>query len=96
VALRQRCGELAAAVARERPDWTITHLPSGGLHLWIQLPPGTDDADIARAARRRGVAVSAGGRYFATEAPAAHLRLGFAATADRAELVEAVHRLSQV
>jgi len=96
LALRERCGDLAAALAHERPDWTITHMPSGGLHLWIQLPPGTDDAEVARAARRRGVSVSAGGRYFAAEAPAAYLRLGFAATADRTELAEAVRRLAQV
>ncbi|MEV1248053.1 hypothetical protein ACIBO2_56010 [Nonomuraea sp. NPDC050022] len=35
-------------------------------------------------------------RYFATEVPAAWLRLGFAETADAAELVEGVRRLARV
>ena len=55
---------------------------------------GTDDTVIADAARQHGVAVSAGHRYFATELPAAYLRLGFAATADRTELIEAARRLA--
>ncbi|GAA3250482.1 hypothetical protein GCM10020216_083270 [Nonomuraea helvata] len=37
-ALRERCGALAAAVTRELPDWTLTRVPAGGLHLWVRLP----------------------------------------------------------
>ncbi|MEU4227303.1 PLP-dependent aminotransferase family protein [Nonomuraea sp. NPDC026600] len=95
-ALRDRRGELAAAVSRELPGWTITRVPAGGLHLWVRLPEGLDDTAVAGAARQLGVAVSAGSRYFATEVPAAWLRLGFAATADAAELVEGVRRLAHV
>ncbi|TMR31849.1 PLP-dependent aminotransferase family protein [Nonomuraea zeae] len=93
-ALQERCGALAAAVTHELPHWTLTRIPTGGLHLWVRLPYGTDDAVIADAARQHGVAVSAGNRYFATELPAAYLRLGFAATADRTELIEAARRLA--
>ena len=93
-ALRERCRHLSAAVARERPDWTITRLPAGGLHLWIQLPAGADDTVVASAARHNGVAVSPGRRYFATEPPAAYLRLGFAATNDLAELTDGARRLA--
>ncbi|MGJ6964401.1 PLP-dependent aminotransferase family protein [Streptosporangium sp. G11] len=96
LALRERCAELAAAVTRERPDWTVTQPPAGGLHLWIRLPPGTDDTVIAGAARRHEVAVSAGRRYFAAEPPAAFLRLGFAAANDLTELTEAARRLRHV
>lgn len=91
--LRQRCAVLAAAVAQEMPGATLAGLPTGGLHLWVRLPPGVDDAGLTSAARQRGVAVSAGSRYFATEPPAAHLRIGFAATADHAELTRGVRRL---
>lgn len=94
-ALRDRCGQLAAAVARELPDWTVTRLPTGGLHLWVRLPSGVHDAAVADAARRHGVAVTAGSRFFAAEAPAAFLRLGFAATNDPAELSEAARRLGR-
>nr|EIF91177.1 GntR family transcriptional regulator [Streptomyces tsukubensis NRRL18488] len=91
--LRGRCALLAGAIAREVPEWTPAGLPAGGLHLWYRLPAGTDDTAFAAAARRHGVAVSPGVRYFATEPSAAHLRLGFAATSDGAELAEAARRL---
>jgi hypothetical protein len=95
-ALRDRARELSAAITRERPDWTITRQPTGGLHLWVRLPPGTNDTEAAATARQQGVAVSPGHRYFATEPPAHHLRLSFAATADRPELTEAARRLQQL
>ncbi|MFD5557947.1 PLP-dependent aminotransferase family protein [Streptomyces sp. NPDC127068] len=93
--LRERCALLAAAVAREAPDCVLTGVPAGGLHLWIRLPDHTDDTAVAAAARRHRVTVSAGGRYFAAEPPAPHLRVGFAATADHAELKEGAKRLGE-
>ncbi|MEV6151354.1 PLP-dependent aminotransferase family protein [Nonomuraea sp. NPDC052129] len=95
-ALRERRAELAAALARELPGWSVARQPAGGLHLWARLPDGLSDTAVAAAARQLGVAVSAGSRYFATEVPATWLRLGFAATADTAELVEGVRRLARV
>ncbi|MFE2018768.1 aminotransferase class I/II-fold pyridoxal phosphate-dependent enzyme [Streptomyces sp. NPDC059499] len=92
-ALRERCAVLAAAVAQEIPGATLAGLPTGGLHLWLRLPSGVDDIALTGAARQRGVAVSAGSRYFATEPPAAHLRIGFAAAAGQSELTEGVRRL---
>ncbi|GAA4527467.1 PLP-dependent aminotransferase family protein [Nonomuraea ferruginea] len=94
VALRERCGTLAAAVTRELPGWTLDRVPAGGLHLWVRLPHGADETAVAGTARQHGVAVSAGDRFFATELPAAYLRLSFAGAADRAELIEAVRRLA--
>lgn len=93
-ALRDRCAVLADALARELPDWTLAHVPAGGLHLWLRLPATLTEAAVAGAARAHGVAVNAGRRYFPAEPPAAHLRLGFAAAADPAELTEAVRRLA--
>ncbi|MFL1426495.1 MULTISPECIES: PLP-dependent aminotransferase family protein [unclassified Nocardiopsis] len=91
-ALRERCAVLADAVAREVPGAAFS-APAGGLHLWVRLPAGVDDAVLTSAARQRGVVVSAGGRYFAAEPPAAHVRIGFAAAADHAELAEGARRL---
>lgn len=93
-ALRERCTQAAAAVALARPDWTVTRVPAGGLHLWIRLAPGEDDLAVVRAARSRGVAVSPGRANFAAEAPAAYVRVGFAAAADHAELSEGIRRLT--
>lgn len=92
-ALRERCAVLADAVGRELPGANLIGMPTGGLHLWVRLPSGVDDGVLAASARQHGVAVSVGSRYFATEPPAAHLRIGFAAAADHAELTEGARRL---
>lgn len=94
-ALRERCAVLADALAREVPGWTLTRFPAGGLHLWVQLPPGQQDTVVADAARSHGVAVNAGSRYFPAEPPGAYLRVGFAAAADTAELAEGARRLAR-
>ncbi|ADB32617.1 transcriptional regulator, GntR family with aminotransferase domain protein [Kribbella flavida DSM 17836] len=91
-ALRQRCHTVVTALAEQRPDWAVDHLPAGGLHIWVRIQ--TDDPAVAEAARDLGVAVSAGSRYFAAERPGSWLRLNFAATADLTDLVTAAHRLA--
>ncbi|MFD0266143.1 PLP-dependent aminotransferase family protein, partial [Streptomyces sp. NPDC127106] len=93
-ALRARSTALATALARELPDWTLTRHPPGGLHLWLRLPTQLTDTVVADAARLHGVSVDAGHRYFPTDPPASHLRLGFAAAADPADLTEAARRLA--
>src|SRR5262249_18063368 len=89
--LRERCAALATAVARELPTWTLTRLPAGGLHLWFTLPPNPRAA--VDAAPPRGAAISPARGYFAAEPPASHVRLGFAASADLAQLSEGARRL---
>lgn len=93
-ALQHRCTVLAAALAREVPDWTLLRVPEGGLHLWLRLPPGLTEASVADAATAHRVAVDPGHRYFPAEPPAPHLRLAFAAAAEPAELTEAATRLA--
>jgi len=90
-ALRERCAALVAGLARAVPEWTVTRLPLGGLHLWIHLP--ASQADAAELAQAHGVAVSPGRGYFAAEPPGTYLRLGFAAVADLTELAEGTRRL---
>lgn len=92
--LGARCHTLVTALRTELPEWTVDLVPTGGLHVWVRLPPGVDDLRFAATARRHGVAVGAGSRYFPAERPGGYLRLNFAATGDRAELVEAVRRLA--
>ncbi|MEU9122792.1 PLP-dependent aminotransferase family protein [Streptomyces sp. NPDC048506] len=70
-----------------------SRLPYGGYQLWLRLPDGTDEAALAGAALRAGVAVAAGRPYFAAEPPAAHLRLSFAAAAGVGEITEGIRRL---
>ncbi|KOV37365.1 GntR family transcriptional regulator [Streptomyces sp. XY431] len=93
-ALHHRCAVLADALAREVPDWTLPRVPEGGLHLWLRLPPGLTEAAVADTAPAHRVTVDPGHRHFPAEPPAAHLRLGFAAAAEPADLAEAAARLA--
>jgi len=54
----ERCGSWQPPSRSELPDWTVTQLPTGGLHLWIRLPAGEDDAAVAAAARQHGASPS--------------------------------------
>ncbi|MFG2192292.1 PLP-dependent aminotransferase family protein [Streptomyces sp. NPDC048639] len=91
--LRARRDAMAAAVRRELPELALTHVPSGGYHLWLRLPEGTDEDVLATAGLRAGVAVATGAPYFAAEPPAPHLRLSFAGVAGATEIAEGVRRL---
>lgn len=93
--LRERCAVLADALARGLPDWTPARIPTGGLHLWVRLPPGLDDTAVAQTARTHGVVVNAGTPSFPADPPAAYLRLGFAATETTTDLAEGIHRLTR-
>ncbi|MFD5316272.1 PLP-dependent aminotransferase family protein [Streptomyces sp. NPDC127098] len=90
--LRERREAMTRALAAG-PAGPQAPPPRGGYHLWLPLPPGSDEAALTAAALRAGVAVAPGRPYFAAEPPAAHVRLSFAPAAGHAELVEGVRRL---
>jgi DNA-binding transcriptional MocR family regulator len=92
--LRGRRDAMVAALRRDIPELAPAHIPTGGHCLWLRLPAGTDETVLTSAALRAGVAVSPGRAYFAAEAPAPHLRLGFADTAGADEIAEGVRRLT--
>jgi DNA-binding transcriptional MocR family regulator len=87
--LRERRDALALALGELRPE----RLPQGGMNLWVPLPPGTDDREVALRAAAAGVIVSPGRPFFAAEPPGPFLRLTFA-TEPPERLVEAVRRLT--
>ena len=91
--LRGRRQAAVAALRQELPQLELHHVPSGGFHLWLRLPAGTDEQVLAAAALREGVALAPGSAYFAAESQGPHLRLSFASAASEAELVEGVRRL---
>ncbi|MFD3375605.1 MULTISPECIES: PLP-dependent aminotransferase family protein [unclassified Streptomyces] len=91
--LRNRRDTMTAALRLNLPELALPHIPSGGYHLWLRLPDGTDEQALFTAALRSGVAVTPGRPYFSAEPPAAHLRLSFAAVAGTAEITEGVRRL---
>jgi DNA-binding transcriptional MocR family regulator len=74
--LRRRLEVLAGAIARDLPDCSFA-MPSGGVSLWLQLPPEVDDAVVAERAAARGVSVGLGRNYTIGEAVYPHLRMAF-------------------
>jgi DNA-binding transcriptional MocR family regulator len=91
--LKARRDTMTAALSRDLPELTLPHIPSGGYHLWLRLPDGTDEQTLTVAALRAGVAITPGRPYFSAEPPAPHTRLSFAAVAGPGEISEGVRRL---
>lgn len=83
--LTARRDALLAALAAALPGLPPTRVPAGGLHLWLRLPDGVDDVELAGRAALRGLLVSPGAPYFAGEPPAGYLRLTYGC-ADEAAL----------
>ena len=92
--LARRSQTLAAALRSHVPAIGLGSRPSGGLHLWVELPPGFNDAEVAMAARRGGVVVVAGRPFFPAEAPASYLRLTYSSAPSERDLEAGVRRLA--
>ena len=93
--LRARRDALVAALGEHLPEWELQTIPAGGLHVWVRLPDGLDDAALTARAAAAGVLISPGRPWFAAEPPAPHLRLTFAG-APAPDLAEGVRRLAKV
>ncbi|MDT0487101.1 aminotransferase-like domain-containing protein [Streptomyces doebereineriae] len=91
--LKARRDAMTAALRLDLPELALPHIPSGGYHLWLRLPDGTDETALTAAALRAGVAITPGRPYFSAEPPAGHVRLSFAAVAGPQEIKEGVRRL---
>ncbi|RBQ14457.1 PLP-dependent aminotransferase family protein [Spongiactinospora rosea] len=85
---------LVASLTARAPELEIHHIPQGGLHLWLRLPPDLDDAALVDAARREGVLVSPGRIFYPAEPPGPRVRVTHIAAAHTAELDEGVRRLA--
>ncbi|MGX9922857.1 aminotransferase-like domain-containing protein [Streptomyces sp. NPDC002248] len=93
--LGARRAALAAALARRLPEAAPARVPTGGYHLWLPLPEGTDESALAVEALRRGVAVAPGRPYHPAEPDRPHLRISYGGVADGDELEEGVRRLAE-
>lgn len=91
--LKARRDAMATTLRLDLPELALPNIPSGGYHLWLRLPDGTDETALTAAALRAGVAITPGRPYFSAEPPAAHVRLSFAAVAGVGEIAEGVRRL---
>ena len=75
--LRVRRDTLVSAVREHLPGVRIPVMPKGGLHLWVGLPEGADDAFVAVEAERVGAMVSPGRYWFPAEPTGTFLRLSY-------------------
>jgi DNA-binding transcriptional MocR family regulator len=91
--LRERCRVVMEALAEHAPGVEVPRPPRGGMHMWVTLPRGVVEGAVVESARQHGVLVGPGRSFFATEPPAAHLRLSFGGAASHDELRESVRRL---
>jgi DNA-binding transcriptional MocR family regulator len=90
--LAQRCGILIDELARALLDTCSVSRPTGGVFLWLGLPSGMSDTEVAGQAALRKLFVVAGRRFVLNSPARHHLRLSFAAM-DEADAHEAVLRL---
>lgn len=93
-ALVSRRDAMIAAVAEHLPRAHLTAVPEGGLSLWVRLPDGISDLEVAQRCAVRGVLVTAG-TYYAGEPPAPHLRLTYCAE-DEPTLTRGIRVLGNV
>jgi DNA-binding transcriptional MocR family regulator len=92
--LAQRRDALVRAIRRHFPTWTIPHIPTCGLHLWVNLPDPDSEEGVLRAGAAAGVRLTAGGPYYPAEPVGAHLRFSYAANAPAA-IASAIQRVAQ-
>jgi DNA-binding transcriptional MocR family regulator len=93
--LRARQAETVRALGQHWPEARLARVPDGGFSLWLELPPGRDDLEFARAAAARGVQISPGSPWFAAEPPGAFIRISIA-SASTTDLVQGVELLGRV
>jgi 2-aminoadipate transaminase len=78
-ACRERRDAMLEAAARYLPEGASWSEPSGGLYLWVELPPGPTAPELYLHALRRGVAFAIGS-IFHTDGSGSHrLRLNMVA-----------------
>jgi 2-aminoadipate transaminase len=91
-ALRDRRDALVAALERELPEARFTP-PSGGYFMWVELPEGTDVAELETAAKERDV-LFVKGTDFLLEGGENTLRLAYSGVTP-AQIDEGVTRLAE-
>jgi DNA-binding transcriptional MocR family regulator len=90
---RARRDALAGALARWLPG-AVVHGVSAGIQLYVELPPGCDEAAVVEAAAQRGVAVDGVAPLRIAGGGPPALVLGFARLPER-RIAEAVRLLAE-
>jgi DNA-binding transcriptional MocR family regulator len=92
---RKRLEAMEEALEKYMPEETTWTRPSGGMSVWVTLPPGFDAAELLIPLRERGV-LFVPGRYFYVQHPQPNtLRLGFASL-DEKRIARGVQTLADL
>lgn len=95
-ALAERRDAAVTAAGRFLPPGSLPFVARGGFHLWLRLPEGSDDREVAARALRAGVAVTPGSSYQAGAAVSPHLRVSYVAAPAAADVAVGIERLGGV
>jgi DNA-binding transcriptional MocR family regulator len=90
---RDRRDAMIRALEREMPKGVRFSRPSGGLFLWMELPPHMDARELLRRALERNVAFVPGGGFFAKGNKENTLRLSYS-TMPIARIEDGIRRLA--
>jgi DNA-binding transcriptional MocR family regulator len=91
-ALRERRDATCTALDRHLPDARYV-TPEGGYFLWVDLPEGTDVAELARRSAERGVVFELGSAFM-IEGGDNSLRLAYSGVPPE-QIEEAVARIAE-
>ncbi|MGP0224410.1 aminotransferase-like domain-containing protein [Paenarthrobacter sp. NCHU4564] len=76
--LQSRRDLLATSLRDHVPQAHLSHLPKGGLNLWLRLPDGFDAEQLTRDCEAAGVLIAAGTEWFPAEPEGPCIRLNYA------------------
>ncbi|MFB9166006.1 PLP-dependent aminotransferase family protein [Arthrobacter psychrochitiniphilus] len=93
--LLERRDAMVAEVHASMPGARITNIPTGGIHLWVRLPEGSDSLVLTAAAHAAGVMIGDGRQFYVDEPTAPHIRLSFSA-ASIAQIGVGVRRVASL
>ncbi len=90
--LRERRDAMVSEVQDFLPSARVA-VPTGGIHLWVRLPDGSDTAALTATAHAAGVLIGDGRHYYVDEPIAPHVRLTYSA-ASLKQIQAGVRRLA--
>jgi 2-aminoadipate transaminase len=93
--LRERREAMLAALEESFPEGSRWSHPEGGYFLWLDLPEGTDAAELLERCEREGVTFVKGADFYAGPGGESSARLAFSFVSP-AEVAEGISRLASV
>jgi len=79
---RSRMARTAEALAAHMPEGTRWRIPAGGYSIWLELPTGVADEELAARVARDGVHISPGRHFFTSDPGIGCARLSISRTAE--------------